>query len=850
MNKYIHIVLSITILAISIFSNRSLADDWPTHGHDNARTSRSVDSPEPPYSVVWVRQFPGEMFTTNREAVVMGKYVAIGSTKSLHVLNRMSGKTEFSYSHPSIPLFYKSRDGIPVLLLTGRDGSITCLDTTNWNIKRIYSDPSGYVVTPVLAGKTVLSGSLGGTFCALDLDTGALRWKLTLNAPIRTTAAEKDGVVYFAAEDMCARAVDIKTGKLIWTSAPLPGQSMRGYFPVVSSSKVIFRSNPAGPYASRLAKDQRLLADNAGIKGDSWQALDSFLKSDRTNGTAKQILSEQRVIRTHLQRESDARTFFALDIKTGKESVIAPVLYAAGCQAVGVPPAVGADGRLAIIYRTAYSNWSLGVAPLIGVGWMDPISTDITPIRHAMGAQPPWNSFWGTADETTRVAEGGNRLFFTHQGTISTLDLKSGKLETVAGERDTWGGYPNFEGMLNEWHGPERGSVAISEDMLYWVTGNRLIAIQGGRKSNGAIEPLPPDIAIKPIDLTESPPPTLDDLIALIRKHVPNKDSKSRPRLNMLVTEALDGVWRPLYTQIGHAGHQLSFSHSCTLFEALSICYPLLDKPMQKKVRMKLAEEWVKYPPYNDKGEYPINAGKPREFYRVPPEYRTSNDEKIPPIARLYSHWLYLSKLNEAEKIKAAWPEILKIDNPLPPVDWNPDKVTCPNGVVAGLIARAHMAQLLRDPATERLDQEAAKGLLMLIQWMRRYDPQKDIHIIRKGDELDAFLGKGDSLYHVIVPHRADMPRIEGLTREIYTAFEKYAPAHLKALVDSCKSRMPNWGNFPEIRKTHTGENFMDFPETTFALNTLWNYNHPGSAASPTLTGRANLYDIINMAGE
>src|SRR5205814_1822921 len=84
-------------------------------------------------------------------------------------------------------------------------------------------------------------------------------------------------------------------------------------------------------------------------------------------------------------------------------------------------------------------------------------------------------------------------------GMLSGLDLKTLDLFPVHGQRDTWGGLPAPPWAANEWHGPARGSAAISDDQLFWVTGSRVLCLRGGTKADG-----PPP---KPHPAGDSPAP-------------------------------------------------------------------------------------------------------------------------------------------------------------------------------------------------------------------------------------------------------------------------------------------------------------------------------------------------------
>src|SRR4029453_17208583 len=161
-----------------------------------------------------------------------------------------------------------------------------------------------------------------------------------------------------------------------------------------------------------------------------------------SRGTAELIAAEQQAILRRLEENPYRRTCYVLDLATGHELPRPPVLYAAGNQGCGFPPVLTRDGRPIFFYRTVYSNWNRGVKPAVGLGYLDVAANSIEPIRHTSGYTPPWNTFWGTCDESQAYSVGDDVLYICHQGTLSGLDLQTRRLFTIHGVRDTWGGRP------------------------------------------------------------------------------------------------------------------------------------------------------------------------------------------------------------------------------------------------------------------------------------------------------------------------------------------------------------------------------------------------------------------------
>jgi hypothetical protein len=813
----------------------ALADDWPTVNHDMRHRGATMDSPLPPYRVRWIRQFPNELMTTRVEAIVASGRVFVGTYAGrLHALDAETGEEKWTAQLDG-PILHSVAVAEGRVFAGTAGGSIYALNAADGKpLWRFQAGDHGFDTAPLVTDGKVIMGSRGWTLYAIDAATGKRRWRLPVGAPIRTTAAGDGKAVYFAAEDMRARACDLKTGKLLWTSAPLQGQSLRDYYPVLIGGNLILRSNPVGPFADRLAEDRNVLRRNAGIDDSDWRSVDAFLKSDRTDGTPLQIAQEQFAIQAHLRFEPDARTFFLLDCHTGEETVMASVLYAAGCQGVGIPPVMAPDGRPIVFWRSAYSNWNLGVAPLVSVGYLNFTLGGVEPIRHASGAQPPWNTFWGTADETTRLTVGGNILYFSHQDTLAGMDLTTKTLFPIAGNRDTWGGYRNLPWARNEWHGPARGAVAISGDTLYWISGSRVIAVQGGIAPFGnPPEPFPPLPPAPQVEGAEGPMPDPYQLEAYVWQDAApafKADSNPKSKIQNLkfpaaVSAALSGPWKPLYVQPGLAGREFFFAHSSETFEALALSYPLLDSSLKARVKEYLAKQWELYPPYSQQGAYPLNAGKPRERFAVPDELRTqAGSQNAPPaIAYLYPVWRYAAELDEWERVSAAWPELQQVFEDFRASDWKLDPLKgdlWANRIVGGLIGYARLAKHFDDPTAEDAAHLAEDGLYALLAWMRQYEPAQVERALSGVDELDQIIGGGDALFMAAQPHKGRLARLYGMTSEIAACLRDHAGPHLRALMGTMDRMMPGWYLMGEERQVHFGENFEDYPDQALAIFT------------------------------
>jgi hypothetical protein len=467
-------------LACSIWLTVVSADtDWPTLRHDLARSGRCSFAILPPYQQAWVTFFEGEIIPTHTEPIVVAGSLYIGTySGNLYCIDAVTGKIRWKCFLES-PVLHSPCWNEGVLYVPTAGGLWAVQADTGVILWNFQENCRGFSGSPAVDSGLVLCGSRAGNFYALGTGDGNVVWQLSVGVPIRSSVAVEAGVAYFGAEDMRVYAVEVLSGKLLWKSEKLWGQTFRDAFPLLVADKVVIRTNPVLNFGAHIAAETAFLVRQAGLPDTHWQTIDKYLRSSKIFGSTEQIRKEQEAIRSWLRAEPWRQTFYILDARTGSSSVIAPVLYTGGCAAVGNPPAVAPDGRLIVLYRTALSNFSLGVAPFVGVGYLDVNTGDIEPIFHEHGLQPPWNTFWGTADEAQSLTTGGSLVYFCHQGTLSFLDLTTRRLVHVAGDRDSWGGFRNLPWALNEWHGPARAGLVLCGEMLFWQVGSRVIAIRG-----------------------------------------------------------------------------------------------------------------------------------------------------------------------------------------------------------------------------------------------------------------------------------------------------------------------------------------------------------------------------------
>jgi hypothetical protein len=809
-----------------------VADDWPTVHHDARRSGWTADCVRGPYQLQWVAEFPDE-------AIVADGKVFVGTLRgTLWALDRRTGRPVWKHAADG-PIQHSPTFAAGRVFSADTGGALFALDATTGRLVWTFrSGKGGFVTSPLVVGEMVYLGSRDGTFYAVAAGTGQSRWSFATGGPIRCTAAFAGERVLFASDDMHAYALDAATGRLLWKSAKLYGQSFRDYYPVVLDDRAAFRSVLIEEMNDDLNGGTAFLQKLAGIPG-GWRELEAFFKSDRNCGTPELIRAEQEAVLRRLADNPFRRTCFLLDLETGAERVRAPVLYIAGNQGCGIPPVRTADGRAIVFYRTVYSNWNRGVKPAVGLGYLDPKDGWITPIRHRRGNTPPWNTFWGTSDETTNFSAGGDLLYVSHQGTISAMDLRTLDLFAVHGNRDTWGGRLTPIWAANEWHGPARGAVAISDDQLFWVTGSRVLCMRGGA---AATPPIAPEKSEGPLPRVDPRPPVppasgaIDAfrLIAELRRveDVSEPATKElRSDLAREVRELLDGwLWAPFYLQMGIGSRDFYFAHPSYAVQALSLAYPYLPADLAARAKARASEELAGC---LQTDALPLDRGRRRELFDVPPHDLTwSYHPRWPTVSHLHAVWLYGDLTGDWESIRAFWPRIQGVwrhhaARPLAP-DPKQGGHLYLNRTAAGCLAYARLARRF-GTAADAADatRELNRLLTLMLAYYRDRASTAAATLLQATSGGDTEHNQGRKLYFHLNNHKSKLALFLDLTPELGRALAAAAPNETAALRRWVELLMPTFYLAFEERSVHYGENFVDLPDSVhgvfLAHAFLWN---------------------------
>ncbi|MGB9596554.1 MAG: PQQ-binding-like beta-propeller repeat protein [Candidatus Poribacteria bacterium] len=803
-----HIALAIFLLCAS-----SINSDWTTLNGNNQRTGCVDVELKSPFKVLWVRHFAKERLSTAVEPIVSdGKLFTTTHSGRVHALDAQTGQWLWSFQTNG-PILHSPAFSDRIVVSASTDGYLYANNSDDGNLKwSFFLGQGGASASPMIDEGKVFIGSRRGDFFAIKLENGKMLWQKSFGVPIRQTASYFEGKVYFTTEDMIVRCLDAKNGYLLWSSDQLIGQTARDYYPVIAKFDdqifVIIRTNPTINMARLIGLDRHIICQSAGVDDSSWQQLDEWSKNPKAIGNITLWAKEQDTIIRYLDENPASRTFFILDGKTGKQIKYAPILWAAGCQGCGVPPVVLPDGKLLVFYRSVYGNWNLGVAPFVSLGLLDLDRMRIEPLMHNHGMQPPWNTFWGTADETQHFIIAGKTLLIVHQGTLSGFDMETRKLFHISGNRDSWGGFRDLIWARNEWHGPARSGVAVVGNKIYWITGSRIICILSGENGKNAT-----DIEINPqIVKSEIDQKDYDQKQNIMNYHF-------KDLLIKAINEFLSNKWAPYMLEPGLADRDFAFDDSSSVFSALSLAYPFLDKHLQDKVKAFLAGEWSSHPPYTTKSSYNFNEGLRREYWA-----NSNYNIEVPSVSKpfhsfigMYSVKLYAERCGEWSRVISSWNDLKDCFNDFVKSDWklSADKGDLyANCYLASLIAFADIADKIGDKDISnqaKLMIEETKS--NLISWWKRCSGSILLRTFKDISEWDKFIGEGDSLFFRIMPHRSKIALFHGLTQEVSKILLSKIPDEIDTVLNAFETLCPTWYLSGEERQVHYGENFTDLTD-------------------------------------
>ena len=236
-----NLVFAITA-AVVLASLPSMAlGDWPMAGANPQRTSWVSEDVGGMRYLEWYKPFE-PMIAHKVQVVAANNLLYVSTARGLYAINPSTGAQVWVYP-TELPLGHSPTVVDGVAYVGCFDRRIHAINaTTGAGIWTSAIAGGGFDVSPLVVDGRVVAGNRDGTLYCFNASTGGTMWTYPtdIEQPICFSCAYNNGVVYFAANDCYAYAVNITTGARVWKSAKLPGAGFYSWWPVIHGNYVIF----------------------------------------------------------------------------------------------------------------------------------------------------------------------------------------------------------------------------------------------------------------------------------------------------------------------------------------------------------------------------------------------------------------------------------------------------------------------------------------------------------------------------------------------------------------------------------------------------------------------------------
>lgn len=640
---------------------------WYMAGGNLERTSWTAEQVTGTMRVNWYR--PIEAYIPqNVQLIASDGKIFVSTSRGLYALNAADGSTAWRFD-TELPLGNSPTVVNGVVYVGGYDRKLHAIQASTGQLLWSFSGAgAGYSTNPLVVDGRVIAGNRDGYLYAIGAhgtpNQGQLLWRFQSGGMIDFSAAYKNGVVYFAANDNHAYAVRASDGSQVWKSDRLPGDGFQSYWPVVYQDKVIFtlatgyRNGTNPGTASVIAPDGNGYGKIYDMERDEvFSALpngtligDPVPNQSWANG--KTVLDATRLTEL-IENEPWHRAMVVLNQSNGSEYTFdsdgdgrpeyLPALMWGTHSGTRYPPVVGSDGIL--YFSNILQRFDIPQGRVMG--WLPGLNR-----LSQVGGQ-------GAVDEPNAISIGGSTMYRViccdRVGDYFSLDAnRAGILWTynntlsmqIPGYDVMWyGSDPNDSERLRGNYGTQNGIYNNHGDQnplvpyggrLYIHRSNTVIAFGPG--AGPTAQPL---LTINSAGST-SDPLSQGDLAARLETEIQK----------MLAA----GRLRPGYYNNG----QFNYTQLANYFEnpgdtlyTLSIALPYLSPQLQDQVRGYLRDEFAAYfdPVMYARTGWAGNA--PRDSIALPPEVedamnqigkQTNGDSRAswayPPF-NFYAMWKY-----------------------------------------------------------------------------------------------------------------------------------------------------------------------------------------------------------------
>jgi outer membrane protein assembly factor BamB len=703
--------------------------EWSTVAANPQRTSWVTQEVSGNLHVVWYR--PIEAYIPqNSQIIASNGLLFISTARGLYALNAENGQEVWRYD-TELPLGNSPTVDGGVVYVSGHDRKLHALDAqTGASLWSFDGAQAGYNTNPLVVDGRVFAGNRDGNMYAIGAHgtsrQGQLLWSYKTGGSINISAAYKDGVIYFAANDNHAYALRAESGAVVWKSAKLPGISYQSYWPVIFQDKVIF--SVAHGYRMGLEPGSKSVLDPQGepysgymdmgdlFAGEEYGAVLGPELAPQSWSNGYPVIDASRVTE-YLENRPWRRTYVILNMNNGREYTFdsdgdgraeyIPVPYWGTNSGNRYPPIVGLDDLLYQNTPYVYTGDSQGKV----MGWK--IGSQYLSVTGGQAAivEPQSISAGGHLIYRNLCCDRLGDYFDTRRAGIRPQILWSYNLEELAPSYDEmWTileGWPRLQGWykgdtdsingIYHNHG-DQNPIIPYHGKLYVHRSNAIIAFGSGA-STGKL----PLLEIKPV---------IDPVQSVLQEELIR-------RLEFEIGIILDaGHLRPGYY---NAGQFTNYSEFADYFDnpgdtiyTLAQAYPYLSLQLQDRTRAYLIREFQDYFDPVMYASIGWADGAARESMVLPPEVQSSLG-KFPkreaargfswlyPPHNIYAIWKYAQIISpEAGRVYDLARGVLQVPVPdLATTDYFDQRPYELNAYIAGYIGFLELQELAGRATTD-----------------------------------------------------------------------------------------------------------------------------------------------------
>ncbi len=626
---------------------------WPTVAGNNERTSATNTEVTGQLTLRWYR--PIEAYIPqNVQVIASNGFLYLSTARGLYAFNATNGDVVWRFD-TELPLGNSPTVANGIVYVGGYDRKLHALNAaTGAYLWSFDGAKAGYSTNPLVVNGVIYIGNRDGSMYAIgahgSANQGQLIWRYATDGAIHLSAAYKDGVIYFASNDMHAYALNAQTGTLVWKSARLPGMQFQSYWPVIYRDKVIFSVAPG-------YRDDRV-PGTRNVPHPNNQTYSSYKQMELTDifsgGSEGQIIGPQvagqswahgfpvisaQAITEYLENNPQQqpykhkpwrRIYIVLNLSDGREftfdsdqdgfAEFIPAVYWGTSSGNRYPPVVGVDNNL--YFSNLYRCCSDAKGRI--VGW----NLDYPGYLSLLGSYDNPTGGFAAVAEPQAISVGGNVIYrnlccdrvgdwvnymtpgqpIRQVWSYNLSQLAPGydsmwfiDPAAISRHRGWYRGNTNSMNAAYHNHG-DQNPIVPYQGALFVHRSNALFAFGSGN-GPGAL----PLLRINPAPTTSIPLTTQE-----IRNRLENEVAK-------MITA---GNLRPGYYNAGTIvrGIEEYFDNPGETLLTLSLAYPHLSPTLQAQVRTYLQNEFTTYFATQMYARQGWSNGAPRESMEMPPE--------------------------------------------------------------------------------------------------------------------------------------------------------------------------------------------------------------------------------------